>query len=295
MKENDISKSGVKVRTRFLICAIVVLVGVVGMFALGSLKKPPAEVSVGERPIRVEAMRAEAEDFPVSISGFGEVRALNVVAVASEVAGRVMEVHPRLEPGEIIPKGDILFKVDPRDYEAAYNAASAAVRQWESAIQRLHRQYSIDQGRLKTLERNRDLAGEELKRLRTLFEQDSVGTRSGVDGAERGANSAEDLTDQMEQAVLLSPIRIQEAESSLAAAQANRNAAQTKLERCTVLAPFDARVKAVSLEAGQYVMPGQNVLTLADDSVLEVQIPMDSRDALLWLQPRVDGNVEYIL
>jgi multidrug efflux pump subunit AcrA (membrane-fusion protein) len=33
------------------------------------------------------------------------------------------------------------------------------------------------------------------------------------------------------------------------------------------------------METGQYVSPGQNVLTLADDTVLEIQVPLDSRDA----------------
>jgi multidrug efflux pump subunit AcrA (membrane-fusion protein) len=51
-----------------------------------------------------------------------------------------------------------------------------------------------------------------------------------------------------------------------------------------VKAPFDARIKMVTIEAGQFVSPGQHVLTLADDSLLEIQVPLDSRDARKWLQ-----------
>ncbi|MCF8105627.1 MAG: HlyD family efflux transporter periplasmic adaptor subunit, partial [Desulfohalobiaceae bacterium] len=56
------------------------------------------------------------------------------------------------------------------------------------------------------------------------------------------------------------------------------------LKRCTLQAPFQARVKSVQLEKGQYVTPGQSVLTLADDSILEIMVPMDSREARKWLQ-----------
>ena len=64
--------------------------------------------------------------------------------------------------------------------------------------------------------------------------------------------------------------------------------AATNLERCEARAPFNARIKSVSLEKGQYVTPGQNVVTLADDSVLEILVPLDSRDARKWLRFRED-------
>ncbi|MDM8544724.1 HlyD family efflux transporter periplasmic adaptor subunit [Desulfococcaceae bacterium HSG9] len=60
--------------------------------------------------------------------------------------------------------------------------------------------------------------------------------------------------------------------------------AQIRLQRCEVRAPFDGRVKAVTLEAGQYVTPGQNVITLADDALLEIHVSLDSRDARKWLR-----------
>jgi len=200
------------------------------------------------------------------------------------VAGKVVEIHPRLELGEIIPEGDLLFRIDPRDYEAAARSAQATVQQWESSITRLKKQFSIDQDRLKTLQRNRDLARAEFERLRSLYQDDSVGTRSGVDAAERGANQAADAADQLEQAVLLCPIRIQEAKSSLVSAQANLRTSNANLERCGVRAPFQGRIKAVSLEKDQYAVPGQTVLTLANDSVLEILVPLDSRDARKWLR-----------
>jgi hypothetical protein len=37
------------------------------------------------------------------------------------------------------------------------------------------------------------------------------------------------------------------------------------------------------LEKDQYVTPGQNLVIFADDSVLEIQVPLDSRDAGKWL------------
>ena len=270
--------------TRLVVCLILLVVGFMGMLHLKSLKRPPAEVIDEERPLRVEAVRVQPEDVPVTITGYGEVRALDVVQLAPEVSGRVVEIHPRLEAGEIIPRGEVLFRIDARDYEARLKEVEAAVEQSKNSIARLKKQLEIDRERLTTLERNRELAQAEFQRVKRLFEQDEVGTRSGVEGAEQAYNNAVDAAARLAEAVTLYPIQIREAETSLASAQARLATARANLERTVVSAPFNARVKAVSIEAGQYVNPGAPVLTLADDSVLEIPVPLDSRDARQWLR-----------
>lgn len=67
--------------------------------------------------------------------------------------------------------------------------------------------------------------------------------------------------------------------------------ANLNLARCEVRAPFHGRVEAVSIEKGQYVPAGREVLTLVDDSVLEVNVPIDSIDARKWVRfHRADGE-----
>ena len=272
------------VLARVTICSLILLVGWAGMNGLASLKQPPAEAKSEERPIKVQTITAALQDYPVVITGYGEARALTVVTVAPEVSGRIVYTHPMLKAGRIIPVGEVMFRIDPADYEAGLQEARAGVAQWNNTVARLDKQFSIDTQRLKTLERSAELAKTEFERVRRLFEADRVGTRSGVDQAERAYNSARDQADQMAQAVSLYPLRIREAESSLMSARARLAVAETNLARCTVESPFDARIKSVSLETGQFVAPGQNVLTLADDTILEIQVPLDSRDARQCLQ-----------
>ncbi len=276
-----------KVLMRIGICLLVIAAGLGGMFALASLKKPPAEVEVRERPIKVEVIEARQTDHQVMITGYGEARAITVVVISPEVSGRVTAVHPRLYVGEIIEAGALLFAVDERNYRAAFDEAEASVRQLELSVERLQQQQKIDTDRLEPLERSRELAQAEFDRLRRLFEDDSVGTRSGVEQAERAFNAADDLAAQLAQAVALYPVRIQEAKSQLASALARRSLARANLSRCRVAAPFTGRLKAVHLERGQFAVAGQPALTLADDSVLEIQVPLDSKDARRWL--RFDG------
>ena len=243
LKKMEKSKKPVKiVFTSAVISIIVLLLGVMGMAMLASLKTPPAEAKNGERPLRVEASQVEQEDVPVFITGYGEVKALNVVPIAAEVSGKIVKIHPRLEAGEMIPKGAILFEIDPRDYVTLCNTSK---------------------DRLKILKRSQELAKKEYERMRVLFERDKVVSQASVEKAEKVMLSAADLTSQIAQVL---------------------EQAETDLARCKVRAPFNARIKSVSLEKNQYVTPGQNAVTLADDSVLEIQIPLDSRDARKWLR-----------
>ncbi|MDL1964710.1 MAG: efflux RND transporter periplasmic adaptor subunit [Deltaproteobacteria bacterium] len=249
MNSNKIEKAkkpAMVVLISIVVSIIVLIVGVMGMKMLASMKTPPAVARNGERPLRVETMQVKQEDIPVFITGYGEVKTFNVVPIAPEVTGKIVKIHSRLEAGEIIPKGELLFKIDPKDY---------------LTIRKTGRK------RLKILERSHDLAKNEYERVRILFEKNNVGTLVGVEAAENAMLSASDLTNQIAQIL---------------------ETAETNLERCEASAPFNARIKSVSLEKGQYVTPGQNVVTLADDSVLEIQVPLDSRDSRKWLRFRED-------
>jgi RND family efflux transporter MFP subunit len=271
------------VRFRLIVCTLLLLFGIGGYVALASLKKPPAEAKNGERPLKVTVMQAGAEAVQVVITGYGQVRPVKEVPMAAEVAGQVTAVHPRLRAGEQIAEGDLLFQIDTRNYEAAATQARAEVDQSLSLLNRLEKQAVVDAERLKTLMRSRELAAAEYERIRMLFEQHGVGTRSGVDRAEQAFNAAVDQSDQMALAVSLNPLRIKEAQSALAAARARLSQAQTNLQRCRVVAPFNGRIKAVTIEQGQYVSPGQGLLILADDTLLEIHVPLDSRDVGQWI------------
>jgi RND family efflux transporter MFP subunit len=287
-KEN--MKSNNRISFRLIVCAAVLLVGFIAMNSLANMKKKPSELAFHEPSLQVEALAAEFEEVPVLLKGYGEVKTLNVVSISSEVSGTVFEIHPRLEAGEIISKGDLIFKIDPRDYRAALKEATSSVKRLESSILSLKKQFEIDQIRLKSLKRNAELAEKQFERLRTLFEADSVGTQSNVDAAEQAYISASDQATQMARTVELYPIQILESESSLESARAMLSTAKANLERCEVRAPFNGRLKSVSIEKGQFVSAGREVVTLADDSILEIEVSLDSRDADKWLRFDGEGN-----
>jgi RND family efflux transporter MFP subunit len=276
---------------RIGLCALILAVGYSGMCGLAAMKQPPKEAMPAEQPLRVEVISVAPEDVSVAITGHGQAAPVKVVALSSEVSGRITDVYPRCYIGELVKKGGLLFQIDPQDYDDGVREAQATVAQIENSLERLRQQQRIDKRRWIALQRNRELAAREHHRLKQLFDQDGVGSRSNVEAAERAANLAADQDDQMAQTVELYPIRIQETRHSLSAARARLDVARARRRRCDVYAPFDGRIEAVFIEKGQYVSAGQQAVTMADDSVLEIQVPIDSRDAKNWL--RFDAGTRF--
>jgi multidrug efflux system membrane fusion protein len=72
-------------------------------------------------PILAEA--AKAADFPVYLQGVGTVQAYNTATVRAQVSGRLIAVNYR--EGQDVQKGDVLARIDPTTYKAAYDQAVA--------------------------------------------------------------------------------------------------------------------------------------------------------------------------
>jgi multidrug efflux pump subunit AcrA (membrane-fusion protein) len=262
----------------------VLAIGVVGMSSLAAMRKEPETSPPPEEVLRVTAQPLEKETVQVTIPGLGIAKALDAVAIAPEVAGTVVEVHPNLDVGGIIPKGEAIFVIDPSSYQARRDEAQAQVEQLESQLERLKTQYEIDQKRLETLERTRSLAKAEFERRKKLLEVDEVGSQSDVDLQEQAYNAAVDAADQLAQAVRVYPMRITEAEAGLASARARLNLAEIDLKRTRLEAPFTGRVTFNSVDVGQYISPGRELVRMANDSIIEIAVPISAEDARDWIQ-----------
>jgi RND family efflux transporter MFP subunit len=78
---------------------------------------PPPEVSVA-KPVKRSVV--DWAEMP------GRFEAANYVEVRAQVAGSLMSVH--FEDGQFVQPGDLLFRIDPAQFDAALRAAEAAIK-----------------------------------------------------------------------------------------------------------------------------------------------------------------------
>ena len=77
----------------------------------------------GNQIVPVIAAKVKNADVPVYLNGVGTVQAFNTAVVRTQVSGRLIEV-PYTE-GQAVKEGDVLAKVDPSLYQAAYDQVVA--------------------------------------------------------------------------------------------------------------------------------------------------------------------------
>ncbi len=74
-------------------------------------------------PVPVTAASVMQKTVPVQLSAIGNVEAYSTVSMKSQIGGVLTRVHFR--EGQDVNKGDLLFTIDPRPYEAALKQAEA--------------------------------------------------------------------------------------------------------------------------------------------------------------------------
>jgi multidrug efflux system membrane fusion protein len=100
-----------------VVCCALLLAGCSG--GAGSKKAPP-----GQPPaVPVTAALAVRKDVPVQLRAIGAAEPYSTVTVKTMVNGQIVKVGFR--EGQDVKKGDLIFVIDPRPYEAAVKTAEA--------------------------------------------------------------------------------------------------------------------------------------------------------------------------
>lgn len=277
--------------SRIVLSLVVLGAGIFAMNYFKSLKKPPHRGRVKEQVLQVNVKKAFPQTVQTRLKGFGIAQPVTIVKVSAEVAGRIIYTHPGFEKGRSIQKGEVLFKIDNADYMAVLGRLKAGLAQKKSLTKGIEKQFKADKLRLKNIQRTMELSRVEYNRVRVLLEENSIGNRSEVDKAEQSLNNSIDNFDRMKQSLSLYPLQIKEAEAGIESVKADMDKAAADLARCMVTAPFTCRIKSIAMEKGEYATKGKQVVTLADDSSLEIEVSLDALEAASWLD-FVEGGLD---
>jgi multidrug efflux system membrane fusion protein len=86
----------------------------------------------GDQVVPVLADKAKTQNVPVYLNGVGTVQAFNTATVRTQVSGRLIDV-PYTE-GQDVKEGDVLARIDPVLYQAAYDQAVAQKAKDEAVL-----------------------------------------------------------------------------------------------------------------------------------------------------------------
>jgi len=112
-------------------CGLLIFVG--GLYWYWTQGPDPAHASRTARAtVPVSIATASRQDVPIYLTGLGTVQALFTVGIHAQVDGKLQDVF--FKEGQRVKKGDVLAKIDPRLYQAAFDQAVAHKAQDDAAL-----------------------------------------------------------------------------------------------------------------------------------------------------------------
>ena len=227
--------------TRAVLPFIVIVVAA-AVVAVMVMNRPDVQQQPeAPRVLTVDVMLATRQPVQFEVASRGEVVPRTETRLMSEVSGQIVEVADTFVVGGVFSRGDVLVRIDPRNYEAAVKRARANVAKARTQV-------STENA----------LAGyalEDWQRLQDL---------------RAAPKAASDLT--------LRKPQLAQAIAELEFAEAELEKAQGDLARTVIRAPYDGMVRGKNADIGQFVNTGSPLLdTFAIDHV-EVRLPLTPND-----------------
>ena len=204
----------------------------------------------------------------------------DLIFVGPDEAGRVETLAVR--EGNEVAAGMPLFALDADLQAADVHTAAAQVAEARARLARLEsaqqrkEEVAVLEAQEKRVESAVALSTSELERVSTLYNRGGIASQAQLDvakaNAARDRAALEEVRRQITVARLASRDEdIAAARQSLAAAEARRTAAETKLARRKIAAPAAATVQQVYFRPGEMVSAGKPVLALLPPGNIKVR------------------------
>ncbi len=286
----------------WLVAGALLVVGLLlGLFLGGYLKSADGSKSAADagsaKPAPETAVpAADADSGGVGgtvLIASGYIVAHHKIEVGSKVMGKVAWIG--VEKGDPVKKGQLLVRLDDREYRAQVEQAQAAVRAAEAGLEELqagNRPEEIQRAEAELLRLRADLANArlELQRFETLLKSGAV-SQQQVDNARSRTEMAEAAVHVAERNHDLMKLGPRQEQISLARAEVERNRAalryaETLLDATRITAPSDGTVLERLVEMGEMVTTSfagemgakSAVVSLADLKDLQVELDISQSD-----------------
>lgn len=242
----------------------------------------------------VEAHAATIGDLTQTVVASGRVMTPQRISIAAETTGRVNAI-PVLE-GQTVKRGQLLIQLNDLDERASMAQATAAVSQAEAMLRQLHEvALPAASQALKQAQTNAEQAKKQYERTRELQARGFF-SQAQLDDAKRNYDViASQVSAARLQVKSNQPAGSDLAVAAAAVAQANASLrlAQVKLNEDAILAPADGTLISRSVEPGDIVQAGKELMVLAANGETQILVQLDEKNlAKLALGQKVLGSAD---
>jgi len=229
-----------------IIFAVIAFIAILIIFNLQSQR---------EKSLKVTVEKVKKENLTSITSASGEVKPKKNVNISAHVAGRIIKIG--VEEGQRVKENDFLLKLDSTQYEAMADRDRALISSHKADLIRAEATLKKDE---RYYERQKKLYDEKLISEELL----------------EAANAQYEISKAQHQAILF----------QIEQAQASFESTLDTLSKTIYNSPIDGIITSLRVEEGEIAMigtmnnPGTILMTIADLSVMEVEVEVDETDVI---------------
>ncbi len=249
--------------------------------------KPPTRELTSRAPL-VSTVELQPQQVRDILRGYGSALADKQATLTAEINAAVIERVNNIDVGDRVSVGDVLIRLDDRQYHQELHEAESRIASFEAQIRQLSVQQQNQRSLLEIAESDLKLTRDEYERVDGLFTRGAA-PKTERDNARLRYQVALRAKQQIDNEVaLIEPQRMQ-LEAQQAGAKASAQRAQLNIERCEIKAPFDGVIESISVDVGDRVQMGSPILEMLNLDRIEipVELPVSTRP-----QAHVGAKVE---
>lgn len=220
----------------------------------------------GDKAEKVTIEKAKTRNIIETVTASGKIKPETEVKVSSEVSGEVVEL--RVKEGDIVKKGQLLFRIRPDVLKSGLDRASATFSAQKASVGSAAQQ-------LKQAEANFVNQEAIYKRNVELFKKKVISV-SEFDAAKAAYVTGKTNLDGAKQSLIAAKYNLAQTGAGVQEASAN-------LAKATVFSPVDGVISKLSVELGDRVLgtaqfAGTELMRISNLSTMEVNVDVNEND-----------------
>jgi membrane fusion protein (multidrug efflux system) len=240
---------------RIEIWAVAVLIPAV-LVAAGCTKATSAAGS--PRPPEVEVLPVEQRDVPIYHEWIGTLDGMVNAAIRAQVTGYLLTQN--YSEGSFVRKGQLLFQIDPRPFDAALAQAQGQLAQAKGQLAQAKAQFAQAQAQLEQSMASQKRTQMDVDKYTPLAKQQAV-TQQDLDNAVQNNVAAKAQIEASKAGVETAKAQIEASTAAVEAAQAAVEAAKVNTGFTHLVSPIDGVVGQAQVQVGNLVNPSSGVIT----------------------------------
>lgn len=120
---------------RWLLPIIILVIAIFSAYSIVASREEPQRKPRPVKPATVSVATLSPQDYAVEIKSNGTVKARTETTLLAQVSGEIVSAGPNYRAGGFFEEGDVLLKIDDRDYRSAVTIATAELRQAQLALE----------------------------------------------------------------------------------------------------------------------------------------------------------------